>query len=227
MANRPVFISKFSGFPFFEEILIEFDWYPGFSKSQAQKSIESLHRAAARLGISPVLEISSKSPESLGVSLSAFNLLLNTKGNQEMTVECAFQGSKVFERGGPYTDLYYVSSREAKTDERLRNSGDLIAFSFLDENFPIHPTTAFYDWLYIRALWQHLELAERLSDFYGFSDIAFNPERSVNCQARSAALFVSLRRNGLIERIIEDKSYYIGLITNTSPQAVASKQSTR
>lgn len=218
MAKRPIFVADPSGFPFVKEVLIEFDWYPGFSKSQAQKSIGSLHRAAAKRGISPILDISSKSPEPLGISLSAFNLMLRIEEKLPMTVECAFQGSKVFEKGGPYTDLYYALSREAKTDERLRNSGNLVAFNFLGEDFPIYPTTAFYDWLYITALWQSPKLAEELLGFRGFSDIAFNPKRSINCQARSAALFVALYQNGVVEQAVRDKNYYIGLIGNKHPE---------
>lgn len=225
MARRPVFVPDFRGFPFVKEILVEFDWYPGFSKSQAQKSIASLHRvAAAEQNISNVLEISSKSPDPLGVSLSAFNLMLKLAENHKMSVECAFQGSKVFERGGPYIDLYSASSREAKTDERLRNSGNLVAFNFLGEDFPTYPMTAFYDWLYITALWQHAKLAQELLAFQGFSDIVFNPKRSVNCQARSAALFVSLYHHGVIERIVQDKDYFVHLITGESSQALSATQ---
>lgn len=224
MAKRPIFTPDLSGFPYVKEVYIEFKWYPGFAKSEAQKSIISLHKAAEKQGISPILEISSKSTEALGVSFSAFNLALEVQSNHTMSVECAYQGSKVFEKGGPYHDLYSVSSREAKTDERLRNSGDLVAFNLLGEDFPIHPTTVFYDWLYTSALWQNLNLAQQLVTFRGFSDIAFNPKRSLNCQARSAALFVSLYRNGLIEQAVQDRDYYIRLMTNEKPQILSKEQ---
>ena len=155
MAKRPIFTPNFSGFPYVDAIDIEFKWHPGFAKSQLQKSIASLHEAAEKLNkISPILEISSKSTLSLGVSLSAFNLSLKTLNDQKMSVECAYQGSKVFENGGPYHELYSVSSREAKMDERLRESGELVAFNFCGEDFPIEPKTAFYDWLYLTALCQ-------------------------------------------------------------------------
>jgi hypothetical protein len=218
MATRPIFAPSFSGFPFVKRVLVDFDWYPGFSKTQAQKSIASLRHAAAKQGISSVLEISSKSPDPLGVSLSALNLMLNIAETPPMSVECAYQGSKVFERGGPYTDLYSVPSRVAKTDERLRNSGDLTAFRLLGQEHPIYPPTAFYDWLYVTALSQNAELAAKLLGFEGFSDITFNPKRSINCQAHSAALYVSLHRAGVIERVATDREYYINLITNGDPQ---------
>ena len=201
MARRPIFIPDSSS-PYVVEKNIEFQWYPGFAKSQAQKSIKSLHQATERSGISPILEISGKSAEPLGVSLSAFNLSINDR----MSVECAYQGSKVFKNGGPYTDLYSRSSREAKTDPRLRNSGELIAFKFCGEDFPIQPQTGFYNWLYIQALGQNQNLAQELENFQGFSDIAFNPKRSINCQARAAAIFVSLSRHRqqLLEQILKN-----------------------
>ena len=216
MAKRPVFTPNFSGFPYVDTIDIEFKWHPGFAKSQLQKSIASLHEAAEKLNkISPILEISSKSTSRLGVSLSAFNLSLKTQDGKRMSVECAYQGSKVFENGGPYHELYSASSREAKRDERLRDSGELVAFNFYGEDFPTEPKTAFYDWLYMMALYQKKrDFVKDLEVFQGFSDIAFNPNRSINCQARAAALFVSLSKNGLMdERIFQDKDYYLARIT--------------
>ena len=219
MAKRPIFTPNSSGFPYVDTIDIEFKWHPGFAKPQLQKSIASLHDAAEKQGITPVLEISSKSMLQLGVSLSAFKLPLKTPKGRKMTVECAYQGSKVFENGGPYHELYLVSSRDAKTDERLRNSGDLIAFNFCGEDFPTEPKTAFYDWLYITALGQQkMDMMKELAAFQGFSDIVFNPNRSINCQARAAALFVSLSKNGLIdEQILQDRDHYLALITGKQP----------
>ncbi len=193
MARRPVFVPDSSGCPYVKEVQIEFKWHPGFAKSQMQKSIASLHEAAKKKGISPILETSGKSESDLGESLSAFNLSLKTPSGKEISVECAYQGSKVFEKDGPYSELYFVSSREAKTDERLRNSGKVIAFEFFGDSYPTEPQTAFYDWLYMSALSQKSShFLEELKPFRGFSDIVFNPRKSINCQARAAATFVSL-----------------------------------
>ena len=172
-------------------------------------------RSYEKHGITPILEISGKSMSRLGVSLSAFNLLLKTPNGRKMTVVCAYQGSKVFENGGPYHELYSVPSRAVKTDDRLRNSGVLIAFNFCGEEFPTEPKTAFYDWLYMNALYQKKrDFVKELEAYQGFSDIVFNPNRSINCQARAAALFVSLSKNGLIdEQILQDKDRYLALIT--------------
>ncbi|MEM6404624.1 MAG: hypothetical protein AAF757_31095, partial [Cyanobacteria bacterium P01_D01_bin.116] len=207
--------------PFVKEIVIEFKWHPGLSKIQAQKSIASLHEAAAEAKITPILEISSKSKEEVGVALSAFNLKM-IKNEKNLSVECAYQGSKVFANGGPFSDLYSASSKEAKTDERLRNSGNFVGYEFFGENFMINPVTAFYDWLYLTALSQNPSLSNKLFDFKAFSDIAFNPKKSLNCQARAAALFVSLCHQDEIDSIIEDKNYYIDLITNNNLNYVSS-----
>jgi len=211
MAKRPIFI-PLDDYPYVEEREFEFEWFPGFAITQAQKSIRSLHRAAEKNGIAPILEISSKSPLSLGVNLSAFNLMVEFSTGHSMSVECAFQGSKVFEFGGPYQELYKVSSREAKKDDRLRISGGVIGFQLFDEIFPTEPKTAFYDWLYIKALSQNPAYGKMLLNFNGFSDIAFNPKKSINCQAKAAALFVSFIKNDFIEDIINDRESYFTLI---------------
>ena len=131
-----------------------------------------------------------------------------------MTVECAYQGSKVFENGGPYHELYSVQpsgeNRRPVAEFRRTNR-----FNFCGEAFPTEPKTAFYDWLYITALYQKKTgLVKELEAFQGFSDIVFNPNRSFNCQARAAALFVSLSKNGLInEQILQDRERYLALIT--------------
>ncbi len=216
MAKRPIFTPNLNKFPYVDAIDIEFKWHSGFAKLQLQKSIASLHEAAEKLNkISPILEISGKSASDLGISLSAFNLSLKTPNGQRMSVECAYQGSKVFENGGPYHELYLASSREAKTDERLKNSGELIAFNFCGEDFPIEPKTAFYDWLYMTALSEKkTDFVKELGVFQGFSDIVFNPNRSLNCQAHAAALFVALSKNELInEQILQNKERYLALIT--------------
>lgn len=216
MAQRPIFLPAPDQFPFVRTIAIDFTWYAGFAKSQAQKSIQSLHAAAAALGIAPVLEISSKSSTALGVALSAFNLSFQHQTHR-LTVESAFQGSKIFQLGGPFQDLYTASSRAAKTDTRLKASGDLIGFRFFDLAFPTQPATAFYDWLYIHALAQNLRLASQVSAYPAFSDIAFNPKLSWNCQARAAALFVALKQMQQLEHIIKDRDYYLQVISTPDP----------
>jgi len=193
---------------------VDFEWSPGMAVSQKQKSISSLHEAAIRLNIcTKPLEVSSKSESSLGVSLSAFNLKGTTKKrDQEFTVETLFQSSKVFESGGPYRDLLHVSSRDAKKDERLKESGRLIEFDLFGEKWPLEPKTAFYDWVYINTLANNENLAEQLGQYDAFTDIEFNPNKSINCQAYSVALFRALTIRSLISDALGDREAYFDII---------------
>lgn len=202
MAVRPVFVPV-SFPPFYQEREIEFQWYPGQAVAQARRSIESLHSRGAALGISPILEISSRSTDELGVALSAFNLRITRPDGGAMSVECAYQGSKVFEAGGPFADLYEVSSQAAKTDARLTQSGNLLRFDYLGTEFALEPETDFYHFLYLQALAQHPGLSGQLREYKGFTDIVYNPKRGVNCQARAAAQFVGLSSCGKLEEMIK------------------------
>ena len=213
MARRPIFIpSERENLPRVRIEWVEFEWHPGLSKTQKQKSICSLHESAQKSGIAPALEISSKSAENLGVELSAFNLAIATrKLGRRFSVEVAFQGSKVFQRGGPYTDLLDGTSRDAKKDVRLMDSGKLIGFTFFGRKFPLKPSTFFYDWLYINALNQKKGIDELLARYNGFTDIEFNPKRSVNCQAFSAALFVSLVRTQSLTEALSSPEKFLDI----------------
>jgi hypothetical protein len=123
----------------------------------------------------------------------------------ELPLENAFQGSKVFVSGGPYQDLYDAEPGQARRDPRIRESGKIIGFRFGSELFPSEPTTGFYDWLYVRALRPHIAwLKKNASHFAGFTDIEFNPERSINCQARSLALLFSLENRLKLEEVADD-----------------------
>ena len=128
------------------------------------------------------------------------------------TVETAFQSSKVFENGGPYIDLLYKNSKQAKTDERLKTSGKLISFRFLNKDYPIEPKTLFYDWLYINVLEKNKELHKDLFQYNCFTDIEFNPAKSINCQAHAVALFISMKKNNIDFGKIKDIDYFKKII---------------
>ena len=203
MAKRYVYQATTHPGLLVEKVEIEFQWYPGFAPSQKQKSIEALHAAYSSESDFKVLEVSSKSLEQIGIDLSAFNLSTEING-KSTSVESLFQGSKVFEDGQNYADLYLVSSLEAKRDPRIKNSGNVTGFNFFDRRFPTHPATFFYDWLYINTLIKNPELYEQIIDYNAFTDIEFNPKKQINCQAYSLALFVSFYRRGFI---VPDKSF--------------------
>lgn len=215
MAERPIFVPVPTESDLVKEIYFRLTWHPGFAVVQKQKNVAALHAAAAAAGYSPLLEISTKSQEKLGQHLSAFHLKVHGRYG-EIPLECAFQGSKVFERGGPFTDLYTSDVRSAKGDLRLRESGSLVGFDFEGIRFPLEPRTAFYDWLYIKAIFEHRVWLTRLRKYAGFTDIEFNPERSLNCQARSCALFVSLMSKDLLESAVESWETFISIIAEHS-----------
>ncbi len=185
------------------EGLIDYKYYSGFATVQKQKCIASLHEELNKNFDGRILDISSKSPIDLGKKLSAFNLIVNLNG-KHIALENIFQASKVFEFGGPYIDLLNASPLEAKKDPRIRNSGRITSFRFNGKDYPIKPQTLFYDWIYCRALSHYPQYIEELVDYSIFTDIEFNHEKSINCQARSAAIFVYLYKCGYINDALKN-----------------------
>jgi len=217
MAERPIFVPSPDTPELVKEIFFQLEWNPGFAPIQKEKNIAALHASAGERGFSPLLEVSTKSGSPLGRHLSAFNLKVRTWEFEEIPMECAFQGSKVFERGGPYTDLYSApEAKDARHDVRLQESGKLVGFEFEGVSFPLEPKTAFYDWLYINAIFPCWKQFAALKQYAGFTDIEFNPYRSINCQARSCALFVALISKDVLESAIESPDAFIDVLSSSA-----------
>lgn len=212
MANRPVFIA-WDKKPYVRKADVTFTFHSGFAAVQKQKNIEEIHAAFKRMYSSErVLEISSKSTVPEGVRLSAFNLKKYVPSkDRRIAIENIFQAGKVFSEGGPYTDLLDVPQKQAKRDERLRSSGKIIAFEFEGEKYPTKPETAFYDFLYITAILEDEELCKALLEYSAFTDIEFNPNKSLNCQASAAAKFVGLHKAGLLEEATKSFEAFVEL----------------
>lgn len=215
MAKRPVFVPIAKAEHLVDEIDVEFGWNPGFARIQKVRNVVAMHSAAERKGLFPLLEVSTKSEIPLGQRLSAFSLQIDTPIGK-ISIESAYQGSKVFELGGPFVDIYSKDSREAKKDARLATSGKLISFNFFGQKWPLIPKTAFYDWLYLSALSPHKDFLTRLFVYKGFTDIEFNPDKSLNCQARTCALLVSLMHLGILERALGSQSEFIETVGSDS-----------
>jgi len=215
MARRPIFSPIASGEMYILESYVDFTWHAGMSLKQKQRSIDELHKEASqKFSLHRPLEISSKSDNPLGVALSSFNLKFRTHKGRLYTVEAAFQGSKVFKDGGPYIDILEMSPKDAKRDPRLKDSGSLVGFRFFREDWPIIPRTAFYDWIYINALVKNKDLAQDVLSFDYFTDIEFNPERSVNCQARSLAIYIALLSRGILEKSLASPEEFRKIYSN-------------
>ena len=218
MTTRPIFIPSLEDRDtHVQTLIVEFHWYPGFAVSQKQKSIDALHNSLKKTHENcKVLEISSKSKDYLGVRLSAFNLMIEDKGSgMNYSVENAFQAGKVFSNGGPFTDLLRASSLEAKRDSRLSTSGDLIHFTRNDIVWELYPKTMFYDWIYLNALATNKKLASEVLTYQAFSDIEFNPKKSINCQAYSVALFVALTKKEMIDKALSSPAVFKEMMKNS------------
>lgn len=224
MAKRPIFIvSEDPNFLFIEKE-IEFEWFAGLSVSQKQKSINSLHNSASLSGYDKILEVSTKSEHAIGNKLSAFNLSFPMSDGTLIHLESAFQGSKVFENGGPYTDLYSIKPFDVKKDERISKEHEIKGFKFDGMDWDSEPKTAFYDWLYINAVFKNIENNaneyQKILDYNAFTDIEFNPLKSINCQARSCAVFVSLYKQNILEIALESKESFLEILLNTASYAL-------
>lgn len=164
----------------------EFKWNGGLDISQKQKNIANLHNAIFNRYGEQSLEVSSKSKDDIGKNIGAFNIKLDG-----YYLENIFQSSKVYEFGGPYMDLLEVKSKEAKQDKRHLTSGKLIGFKYNGYSWNTTPKTAFYDFIYLKALikYSYKNNLSVLENYDWFTDIEFNPKKSINCQARSVAIY--------------------------------------
>lgn len=201
MAVRPVYVAMEKA-PYFQRVDVEFPWHGGLNATQKRRNMEEIHKAfVTQFPGMRILEASSKSKVPLGMGLSAFYLMKEVPSlGRRVTVENVYQAGKCFEGGGPYPDLLSVTPKEAKLDERLQTSGPLTGFFFEGETYPLRPTNAFYDWLYISALQENPEAATGILEYDAFTDIEFNPKVSLNCQARAAAVFVGMTRAGVMKK---------------------------
>lgn len=216
-ATRPIFIPDADG-SLVRETMVSFTWYPGMARAQAQRSLDSFHEEAERIGLAPLLEVSTRSRNPLGIRLSAFNLRLRTPlAIQPVTVEAAFQSAKMYVgRGNLEHLLSWDDGRAIKAAVNEFRDTPIEGFIFEDVQWDLSPTTAFYDYLYLRALCDTFaddpKLSHALEGFRGFTDIAYNPKRSFNCQARSCALFVALGGIDSVPALVAEPGHLVALM---------------
>lgn len=211
MAIRPIFIPNPNRGPLVEELPLNIEWAGGFAVTQKQKNIISLHEAAAKHGISPVLEISTKSMEEVGRRLSAFSLKISVNGIMK-NLEAVYQSSKVFKFSGQHLSLMDLDPIKAKKEVRRIGEGPIIAFRFEGVDYPTEPVNAFYDWLYLRAIVPHEEWIKKNLHYAAYSDIEFTPSKSVNCQGRAVAEFHALSMRGSTMDCVKDFDNFRNLL---------------
>lgn len=138
----------------------------------------------------------------MGVQYSAFNLKY-----ADSTVECYYQGSKVFAGNIQYPHLYSVSSLEAKKFSPIWSSGPIISFCLNGIEYPTEPRTVFYDWLYVNALIENGIANNKLLTFDCFTDIQARLDIDA-CQARSVCIYKLLVLLDELEITSDFNSFY-------------------
>ncbi len=209
---RPVFMPRVNSDNLVKTDMVRFERHVGFASRQKKKSINDLHQVIRKkYGFSNVLELSSKSGNKLSFLVSPLSLqLAHEPEAQTYSVENAFQGSMVFEDAGPFTDLFNVPPRQARKDERLITSGELIGYNYFGMEWSVEPLTAFYDWLYVNALKQNPQLHEEVMQYQAFTDLEFNPKKSIHNPAYALAMFVALNKRELLDNV-EDPMVFFNL----------------
>lgn len=208
--HRPVFMPRVNSDNLVKTDMVRFERHVGFASRQKKKSINDLHQVVRKkYGFKQVLELSSKSGNKLSFLVSPFSLkLTNAHDGKQYSVENAFQASGVFEFGGPYTDLLTAPPRQAKKDERLISSGELIGYDYFGIKWHVEPLTAFYDWLYVNALKQNPQLHEEVLQYQAFTDITFNPKKSIHSAAYALAMFVALSKRELLDHVEDPAAFF-------------------
>lgn len=185
---RPVFI-PIKRKPFYKQINISFHTSGLSTFTEKQESIKELHsKFYEKYPQYNILEISTKSLQELGVQLSAFNLMkYEAPIKKKIAVENIYQACKKFAKYGPYIDLFYVTPKEAKKDERISYSGKVLGYVYHGDEFPTNPEYLFFDYVYISALYENLRIANEIDEYDAFTDIEFDPSIGTNCQAATVA----------------------------------------
>ena len=222
MAKRLLFRPTMKHKGFVSETEIQFDWRSPYTygKEATQRNIACLHSEICDLcqtDYEDILEVSGASTLDIGRQLSAPNLTALRKradqmhGSKKRSVEALYQGSKVFEKGGPHHELYNYTGLAAKKKLREKTLGGIIGFNYEGVEFACDPKDAFYNWLYCSILCdeKNRELSETIIndyEFFGYTDIFFNHETQKACQARALAIFLGMA----------NADYSINQITNFS-----------
>ncbi len=101
-----------------------------------------------------------------------------------------------------------VAPRQAKKDERLTTSGELIGYDYFGVEWSLEPLTAFYDWLYLNAFKQNSQLHREVMRYQAFTDREVNPKKSIHCAAYSLAMFVVLNKRRLLDGVEDPIVFY-------------------
>ena len=104
--------------------------------------------------------------------------------------------------------IYFIFVINKNRKGNIMKKQQTIFTGVKNESWDISPSTMFYDYIYLSALKKREKLCEELMQFDTFTDIEFNPQKSINCQARTVAIFVTLNKYGLFDKFISDKELF-------------------
>lgn len=227
MAKKLLFIPGASKeIEFVDHLEFNIEWLSPviYGKEGNLQNVRSLHSKCSDLcnvSVDQILEVSGASLVGLGRDLSAMNLGIKDNKHTGMyrknkvCVESLYQGSKVFEKGGPHHEIYTYYGFAAKKKIREKHLGKVIGFDYYGTEYPIDPKDSFYNWLYNTVLCDesNRELMDRIMnefDYFGFTDIFFNHDRQVACQAKALAKFIGMSKANYTMNQITDFETYRG-----------------
>ena len=181
-----------------------YEWFAGGNTDleEKQNRVKSLHnnfnlyRPDFKL-----LEISSISPQPLGVQVSGLRLR-DSKGN---LIEGVYKGSIDYE-GGQLEDLYYVeTAREALTDKRGHELGLFSHYNLYGKRVPTEPITLMRYWLWCDAVYSQKNLLERVLEYNGFTTYFSRPSRDYfGTYPEAASLLVALNTRGTVDEAMKN-----------------------
>lgn len=182
---------------------IEFQWEPGMALSQRKKSGANMCMQIEYHAGLRTLDISRASQSDLGVKLSAFNLMYTGEvlgdAYKMKTVECIYQGSKVFKNKGSMKYLYNVTSMEAKqVIKKIHDVDVLVGFEFDNRIRVEEATSVFYDYLYVTALFENYHSKLDLSMYDAYADVMLG-KGIVACQARAVCIYKLLQQTNKLD----------------------------
>ncbi len=230
MAQKSVYITK-EKYPYFEEIGVNCTWFGGFSQAQKLRCIISVHENfKAAYPEYRICKISGASPIQTGRELSAMSLKKYVPSkNNYYCLESVFQTSRIYtnpqtgETAGPFREFLSLDGKTCKKKvKELSNGWHSCKYDFEGIICPIpnFHISLFYDWIYMNALLEdaNKSVREKLleSGYNAFTDLATS---SLNSQARSCAIFISIAKQGFLERIKDFENYceLFRVNTNNSP----------
>lgn len=221
MAVRKVYLSL-AEYPYAKEISVTFPWSNGSKHQNIQAILDTFHDVYPEV---PALEVSLASSQPEGVAAAAMKLPLHLEElGQDVPVGIVYEASKVFENGGPYTDLLQCSRQKVQKDARLQQSGRCTGYRLEGAEFSAEPHPyAFFNWLYGCALRQAPEKAEGVLKFGAFSDLNLGSSKmDRNSPARAAAVYAGLAAAGKLACLDSYEAFVAETCTEPAPKAAES-----